>query len=364
MMAMFGAVLEESVTRVLITGITGMAGSHLADYLLAEHPDFEIYGTKRWRSQLVNIEHAIDKLSLIDCDLTDAFAVNSLIGKVKPDYIFHLAAQSFVPESWTGPAATLTDNITMQLNIFEAVRAHCLDPVIQLALSSEEFGRVFPHECPMNENNPLRPLSPYAVSKVAQDMLGYQYFESYGMKIIRTRAFNHEGPRRGEVFVTSNFARQIAEIELGIRPAVVSVGNLDAERDWTDVRDMVRAYWLSTQHCEPGELYVLASGTARTVREMLDTLLRASRVPVKVEVDASRLRPSDVVRLHGDATKFMRRTGWKPQISFEQMMGDLLEYWRTRLANEASVRARIQSLNSEQTFFGVPAESVPRQLSK
>ncbi|HEY9784854.1 MAG TPA: GDP-mannose 4,6-dehydratase [Candidatus Obscuribacterales bacterium] len=324
--------------RALITGITGMAGSHLADYILSEHPDVEVYGTKRWRSQIVNIEHALDRLNLIDCDLTDPFAVSALIGKIRPDYIFHLAAQSFVPESWKGPHATITDNITMQLNLFEAVRAHEIDPVIQVALSSEEYGKVHPDEVPINENNPLRPLSPYAVSKVAQDMLGYQYFESYGLKVIRTRAFNHEGPRRGDVFVTSNFAKQIAESELGLKPPVVSVGNLEAQRDWTDVRDMARAYWLSVHHCQPGEVYVIASGVARTVKQLLDCLMKESHIPLSIKVDPDRLRPSDVMILQGDASKFKKATGWTTTYSFEQTMGDLLDYWRQRLAPRFAVQ--------------------------
>jgi GDP-4-dehydro-6-deoxy-D-mannose reductase len=242
--------------RVLITGVTGMVGSHLAEYILKDQKDCEIFGTKRWRSSLANVAHLDEKINLIDCDLMDPTGCTDLIKGVKPDYVFHLAAQSFVPESWKNPQVTLQGNMLMQLNLFESIR-HCgLDPVVQIALSSEEYGKVYPDELPITELNPLRPLSPYAVSKVTQDMLAYQYFASYGLKVIRTRTFNHEGPRRGEVFVTSNFAKQVAEIELGLKPAVLHVGNLNAQRDWTDVRDVVRAYWLATQHCTPGEVYV------------------------------------------------------------------------------------------------------------
>lgn len=318
--------------KALITGITGMAGSHLADFLLAERPEVAVYGTKRWRSRMDNIAHAADRINLIDCDLTDPFAVTKMIGEVRPDYIFHLAAQSFVPESWTGPHATITDNITMQLNIFEAVRAHKLDPVIQVALSSEEYGKVFENELPISETNDLRPLSPYAVSKVTQDMLAYQYHQSYDLKVIRTRTFNHEGPRRGDVFVTSNFAKQVAEIEAGIRPPVIKVGNLEARRDWSDVRDVVKAYWLAVNHCEPGEVYVIASGTTRTIQEMLDFLISKSRAECKVEVDPLRLRPSDVLVLHGDPSKFKKVTGWTAGFTFEQMMTDLLNYWRDKIS--------------------------------
>jgi len=318
-------------TKILITGITGMAGSHLADYLLKEMPDAKIYGTKRWRSTLANVEHLKDQVSLIDCDLTDSSACMELIDSTRPDYIFHLAAQSFVPDSWKSPHATITDNIVMQLNLFEAIRLRNLDPVVQIALSSEEYGKVYPDEVPITESNPFRPLSPYGVSKVAQDMLAYQYHQSHGLKVIRTRTFNHEGPRRGEVFVTSNFAKQIAEIELGMKPAVVQVGNLSARRDWSDVRDVVRAYWLAVQKCKPGEDYVIASGTARTIQNLLDYLLSLSKTKIRIEVDPERLRPSDVEILCGDATKFRQATGWVPAIPFEQTMEDLLNYWRDRL---------------------------------
>jgi GDP-4-dehydro-6-deoxy-D-mannose reductase len=314
--------------NVLITGITGMAGSHLADYLLKEEPSVKVFGTKRWRSQMNNVEHLAGRVAMVDCDLTDATACMELIEKVKPDYVFHLAAQSFVPDSWKNPHATITDNITMQLNLFEAIRLQKLDPVVQVALSSEEYGKVYPDETPINEGNPLRPLSPYGVSKVAQDMLAYQYHQSHGLKTIRTRTFNHEGPRRGEVFVTSNFAKQVAEIEAGLRPPVVKVGNLSAKRDWSDVRDVVRAYWLGVQHCTPGEDYVIASGTARTIQSMLDLLISLSKEKISVEVDPERLRPSDVEILHGDSTKFRRATGWQPEITFEQTIEDLLNYWR------------------------------------
>lgn len=328
--------------RVLITGITGMVGSHLADYFLSEHPEIEVVGIKRWRSDLSCVSHLINKVRLIDCDMMDATSVFRTIRATRPDFIFHLAAQSYVLDSWSHPHATLQGNIEMQLNLFEAVRACELDPVIQLALSSEEYGKVFEHELPINEDNPLRPLSPYAVSKVGQDMLGYQYFESYGLRCIRTRTFNHEGPRRGEVFVTSNFARQIAEIELEMREPVVYTGNTESRRDWTDVRDVVRAYWLSTQHCTPGDVYVIGSGTARTVQSMLDTLLSFSKVKIEVKVDPARLRPSDVLVLQGDPTKFKKATGWEPAIPFEKTMSDLLDYWRhkLRVANWAATNLK------------------------
>jgi GDP-4-dehydro-6-deoxy-D-mannose reductase len=315
--------------KVLITGITGFAGSHLADYIL-QRGDAEVIGILRWRSRTENIEHFRDKVRLVECDLRDASSVRDVLDETRPDWIFHLAAQSFVPTSWTAPTESLVTNILGQLNIFEAVKKLHLMPKIQLACSSEEYGLVHENELPIKETNPLRPLSPYAVSKVGQDMLGYQYWMSFKLPVIRTRGFNHEGPRRGPVFVCSDFAKQIADIEKGRRPPVVRVGNLDARRDFTDVRDIVRAYWLALEKGEPGEVYNLCSGRAWTIREMLDMLLAMSKTKIKVETDEARMRPSDVPVLLGDATRFRNRTGWEPAIPFEQTMRDLLAYWRER----------------------------------
>ena len=316
--------------KVLITGITGFVGSHLADYLLSLG-SIEIYGIERWRSRTENIEHIRDKINLVGCDIRDSISVTETIGKIKPDKIFHLAAQSFVPSSWQAPQESLTTNIIGELNVFEAVRAVNINPVIQIAGSSEEYGLVLPDELPIKETNPLRPLSPYAVSKVGQDFLGYQYYKSYNMNIIRTRAFNHTGPRRGEVFASSNFAKQIVEIEKNKREPVIFVGNLDARRDFSDVRDVVRAYWLATEKCLPGEVYNISSGKALSIKEMLDLLLKISKVKVEIKQDSARMRPSDVSVLLGDNTKFCKQTGWKPEIPFEQTLKDLLEYWRGKI---------------------------------
>ena len=322
--------------KALITGITGFAGSHLAEYLLAEHPDVEVFGTYRWRSRRENIDHLGDKVRLLETDLRDEASVRHALAACRPDYIFHLAAQSFVPSSWTAPGETLTTNVSAQTNLFEAVRTLELDPAIQIACSSEEYGLVLPDEVPIKETNPLRPLSPYAVSKVAQDYLGYQYFQSYGLKVLRTRGFNHTGPRaRGDVFVTSNFARQIASIEAGLQEPVIRVGNLEAVRDFTDVRDMVRAYWLAVTKGKPGEVYNIATGVGITIRELLDRLLALSTADVRVEVDPDRLRPSDVEILIGDSSKFRADTGWEPQIPLDQTLRDTLEHWRVHLAAAA-----------------------------
>jgi len=319
--------------RILITGITGFAGSHLAELALGRN-GVEVYGTLRNRSRLENIEHLLPRLHLVECDIRDPFAVQNVIRDVTPDRVFHLAAQSFVPTSWVAPEETITTNVLGQLNLLEAIRQLRPETRIQIACSSEEYGLVHPDEVPITEDNPLRPLSPYGVSKVAQDLLGYQYHASYGLHIVRTRAFNHTGPRRGEIFATSSFAKQVAEIEAGLKPPVIQCGNLDAIRDFTDVRDMVRAYWLALEHGEPGEAYVVASGKAYAIREVLELLLAAAKRPISVEVDPQRLRPSDVALLLGDASRFRARTGWRPEIAFAQTMADLLAFWRRQVVPE------------------------------
>lgn len=319
--------------KALITGITGFAGSHLAEYLLEHHPEVEVLGVHRWRSPLDNIEGILDQVRLIEMDMKDFHSVYRTLEEVRPDAIFHLAAQSFVPTSWKAPADTIDTNLIGQTHIFEAIRALELDPVIQIACSSEEYGLVHPEETPIKESNPLRPLSPYAVSKVGQDFLAYQYFESYGLKAIRTRGFNHTGPRRGKPFVTSNFAMQLMRIEAGLQEPVIRVGNLDASRDFTDVRDMVRAYYLAVVKGKPGEVYNIASGTKITIRELLERLIELAGVDVKIEQDPDRMRPSDVEILLGDYSKFHADTGWKPEIPFEKTLRDTLEFWRRRIAS-------------------------------
>ncbi len=345
--------------RVLITGVTGMTGSHLAEYLLAME-GLEVFGTYRWRSKMDNLEELRSagrvnilgnsaiastkdpdsilsdriqaaSLNLLEGDITDPFSMKRITAAVKPDRIFHLAAQSYVPGSWDAPAETLHRNILGQVNLLEAVREAKLDPLIHIAGSSEEYGYVLPEELPVKETNPLRPLSPYGVSKIAQEMLGYQYFMSYGLKTIVTRGFNHEGPRRGEVFVTSSVAKQIVEIEKGLKPPILYIGNLSSKRDWSDVRDFVRAYWLALEKCVPGEVYNIGSGVAREVGEMVDMLLSMTDANIEVRVDPTRLRPSDVKVLVADATKFKKVTGWEPQIPFEKTLRDLLDYWRERV---------------------------------
>jgi len=316
--------------RILITGITGFVGSHLAEYALGKE-GVEVFGTVRWRSRMDNVEAIEDRVHLLDCDLRDNVAVKNTLEDVRPDYIFHLAAQSFVPTSWKAPAETLTTNILSELNLLESIRDLKLDTRIQIAGSSEEYGLVYEDEAPIKEDNPLRPLSPYAVSKVAQDYLAYQYNQSYGIFTVRTRAFNHTGPRRGQVFVTSDFSRQVALIEKGRKEPVIEVGNLEARRDFSDVRDIVRGYWLSLEKGEPGEVYNIGSGKAITIQALLDLILSMSDVEIEVRQMPERMRPSDVELLLCDYGKFNRATGWKPEIPFEKTVRDLLDYWRERV---------------------------------
>jgi GDP-4-dehydro-6-deoxy-D-mannose reductase len=315
--------------RVLITGITGFAGSHLADYCL-DQGGLDVHGLIRWRSRTENIEHLTGRITLHECDLRDAGSTREVIENVKPDRIFHLAAQSYVPTSWRAPSESLTTNVLGQLHVFEAVRKLDLKCRIQLACSSEEYGMVHEDELPIKEDNPLRPLSPYAVSKVGQDMLAYQYYMSYGMDVVRTRGFNHTGPRRGPVFVCSDFAKQIVDIERGVKKPVIEVGNLEARRDFTDVRDMVNGYFLALEKGKPGEVYNICREKSWQIQEILDMLLAHSKTEIKVKVDKSRLRPSDVPNLLGDCSKFKKDTGWKPEIPFERTLEDIVEYWRSR----------------------------------
>jgi len=316
--------------RVLITGITGFVGSHFAEFLLAQ--GVEVFGSIRWRSKTENIEHLRDQLTLIDSDLRDPLSVSTLLDRTRPDRVVHLAAQSFVGASWSTPAETFQTNVMSQLNLLEGLRQLKLSARFLVVGSSEEYGLVHPDEVPVRETNPLRPLSPYAVSKVAQDLMGYQYFKSYSMHIVRSRAFNHTGPRRGEAFATSSFAKQIAEIEAGVRPAVLHVGDLKPTRDFSDVRDIVRGYWGLLESGTPGEVYNLCSGTDWTIERVLENLLRLSRVqPVEVRVDPARLRPSDVPVLRGSAEKIEKAIGWRVTIPLERTLADLLEYWRRRV---------------------------------
>lgn len=318
--------------RVLITGISGFAGSFLADYLLAQkkdQPELGVWGV----SQSSEAQRAADaQINLLRGDLTDPLFAANLLSKVSPDHIYHLAAQAFVPISWQDPWATLENNIRAQTNLLHAAVQNRLRARILIVASQEEYGRVTPADLPLDEDTPLRPDSPYGVSKIAQDYLGLQYFISHQMHIVRVRPFNHIGPRQNERFVAANFAKQVAEMEAGLREPKLCVGNLDAQRDFTDVRDMVRGYVLALERGVAGEVYNIGSGKPRAIRTLVETYQRLARVPFEIEYDPQRMRPSDTPVSYCDATKFRRATGWEPQISFEQTLEDTLEYWRAEIA--------------------------------
>ncbi len=317
--------------RVLITGITGMVGSHLADYILARHPFVEVHGLIRWRSSREHLAAISDRVTLHEADLRDLASLISMLRKARPDRIFHLAAQSYVTTSFTAPADTLATNVIGTTNLLDAIRFCDLDPMVHICSSSEVYGQVRPDEVPIRETNPFRPASPYAVSKVGEDMIALQYYLSYGLRTLRTRMFTHTGPRRGDVFAESSFAKQIAEVEAGLRSNTIRVGNLDSVRTLADVRDAVRAYWLLLERCPPGEVYNIGGVTTMTVGELLEILKSMARCRIEHAVDPSLLRPSDVTLQIPDISKFANATGWAPEIPVEQTLRDLLDYQRVRV---------------------------------
>lgn len=317
--------------KVLITGITGMVGSHLAEYILENHPDVEIHGLVRWRSPLDYIRGILPKINLQYGELRDLHSLVAILKSIKPDRIFHLAAQSYVTTSFAAPADTLHTNVIGTTNLLDAVRLTQSDPLIHICSSSEVYGQVTKDELPITEINPFRPASPYAVSKVGEDMIALQYFLSYGIKTIRTRMFTHTGPRRGDVFAESAFAKQIAEIEAGVKPNPMKVGNLDSVRTFADVRDAVKAYWLLLEKCTPGEVYNIGGTQTMTVGDMLDILKRMATCEIAHVVDPALLRPSDVTLQIPDIGKFQKASGWHPEISLETTLHDLLDYQRARI---------------------------------
>jgi GDP-mannose 4,6-dehydratase len=314
--------------RVLITGITGMVGSHLAEYLLASVPDVEIHGLVRWRSPLRNIQGILSQVILHQGDLRDLSSLVTVLRKARPDRIHHLAAQSYVDMSFVAPADTLNSNIIGTVNLLDAVRIVWINPRIHICSSSEVYGQVRPEEVPITESTPLRPASPYAVSKVGEDMIAFQYGISYNLDLVRTRMFTHTGPRRGDVFAESSFARQIAEIEANRHSGPVRVGNLDSVRTLADVRDAVRAYRLLLDKCPSGEVYNVGGKETMTVGDILEVLKSLARVPIEHVVDPARLRPSDVTLQIPDTSRFRKVTGWEPEISARQTLSDLLDYQR------------------------------------
>lgn len=320
--------------NVMITGITGFAGSYLAEYLLNK-PDVNVFGLKRWNSPLENIYPIMDKVNLLNFDLGDPHSIYKAIKNVKPDKIFHLAAQSYVPMSFKAPIDTMRANVFGTINLLEAVLENGLDPIIHVCTSSEVYGQVQQEDIPINENTPFRPQSPYGVSKVAEDLIAYQYYQTYGLKIIRTRSFTHTGPRSKQVFVAPAFAKQIAEIELGVKKDnTIYVGNMDSVRTFLDIRDMVEAYWILTEKGTYGEAYNIAGEYTCTIAEMLDKLLTMTKIKPRIVVDPALLRKSDVTLQVPDITKFKEATKWMPKIKFENTLLDILNFWRNEVKME------------------------------
>ena len=333
--------------KALITGITGMVGSHLADFLLT-NTDWDVYGVCRWRSPLDNVDHLLERVNRKDrvfftyADLNDGVSLMKTIQTIKPDYVFHLAAQSYPLTSFTAPVDTLNTNILGTCRLLEAIRMEmeadkAYSPIVHVCASSEVFGRIPPEKKPANgihEECQFHPASPYAISKVGTDLLGRYYAEAYGMTVMTTRMFTHTGPRRGDVFHESTFAKQIAMIEKGLIPPIVKVGNLKSLRTYADVRDAVRAYYmLVTVDPVAGEYYNIGGSYTCEVGDTLNTLISYSSAKdrIRIEVDPERLRPIDADLQIPDCRKFKAHTGWEPQISFEQTMRDLLDYWRDAL---------------------------------
>jgi GDP-4-dehydro-6-deoxy-D-mannose reductase len=315
--------------RALITGITGFVGSHLAEYLLS-HTDWQVTGAVYGPDE--NIREISSSLDLLPADLSRLSTTQSMLDQARPNVIFHLAAMAVTGRSWGDPASTVCTNAGMQANILHGVAKLELDTRIIVVGSSEEYGAVSEELLPVTEEAPFRPMNPYAVSKVAQDMLGLQYHLSHGLDTIRVRPFNHIGPRQSLGFVTPDFASQVARIEAGLQDPVLRVGNLSAERDFTDVRDVVRAYYLLALKGRSGEAYNVGSGQSHAAREVLDYYVSHSTARIAIEQDPDRLRPSDVPRIVCNCEKLRACTGWEPAISFEQSLADVLHDWRTRLA--------------------------------
>ena len=311
--------------KALITGISGFIGSHLADFLVGR--GLEVWGTY-FRGGLENVSHLKGKLKFRRCDVRERGRVKEILRECRPELVFHLAAQSRPDLSWRDPWTTMEVNVLGTVNLFEGVRELGLDPKLLVACSSAEYGFIQEEEGPIKEDHPLNPVSPYAVSKVAQDLMAYQYFRNYGLRTFRVRIFGTTGPRKvGDA--CADFASQIARAERR-GGGTVRVGNLEPRRDLTDVRDMVRALWLVVERGREGEVYNACSGTAHRVGDLLEKLLDLARVRVKVEVDQEKLRPSDEPLIVGSNEKIGKECGWRPEIPLEKTLEDILEYWRER----------------------------------
>jgi GDP-4-dehydro-6-deoxy-D-mannose reductase len=316
------------MSRVLITGATGFAGSFLSEHLISTNK-YKVFGTYLFEESLLSVNGVRGKLNLIKANLADPKQIEKVIKESSPSVIFHLAALTSPADSFKNPVRTVTENIALQINLFESLRKNRLfDTKILVVSSGEIYGMVKKEDLPVNEQTPLRPANPYSVSKIAQDFLGLSYFLSYGLKTIRVRPFNHIGPRQSPNFVVSSFAKQIAEIEKGKKEPVLKVGNLDAKRDFTDVRDMVRAYALVIEKGELGEVYNIGNGKSYKIKDILDRLVSMSSAKIKIEKDEKLFRPSDIPDLYSDLSKLIRATSWKPLIPIDKTLKDTLDYWR------------------------------------
>ena len=317
--------------KSFVTGIVGFVGSHLAEHLLSKGE--EVHGLKRWRSPLDNVNHILPKIHLHDGDLLEIKSLVDILNKVKPDYIYHLAAMSYVPHSFVAPALTLETNVIGTVNLYEAIKYVGIDPMIHFCGSSESYGQVTKEDLPIKETQALNPSSPYGVSKAAADLASLSYFKTHKLKIVRTRAFTHSGARRNEKFVIPAFAKQIAEIEAGIKEEPnINVGNLDSIRTFLDVRDIVEAYYLTLRKCTPGEVYNIAGNATMKIREMLYKLLDMAEVRgLTITEKESLMRPSDVTLQVPDISKFKKATKWEPTIPFDKTLQDVLDFWRKKV---------------------------------
>jgi GDP-4-dehydro-6-deoxy-D-mannose reductase len=315
--------------RALITGVGGFVGRHLLNHLLEEGD--EVCGLGR-----AGDVGGVSGVRVFRTDLADRSAVERMVRDAQPEAVYHLAAQSSPAESLGDPWATIGNNLLAQINLFEALLSAGLRPPVLVIGSSDEYGRVSPDEVPTHENVPLRPTTPYAVSKVGQDMMGFQYFAQHGLPVVRVRPFNHTGPGHDARFVVPSFAQQLAEMEAGSREPVLRVGNLNVERDFTDARDMVRAYRLALILGVPGEVYNLGRGRSVRIAEMVDELTSMCHVPVETRVDPALLRPSDIPKQEADTRKFTSLTGWQPAIPWHTTLRDTLEYWREKVRGPAA----------------------------
>lgn len=330
--------------RALITGISGFVGSHLAEYLLA-NTDWDVFGLTRWNDPTDNLESLIprinrrDRVHLLYADIRDALSVREAIRQARPDYVFHLAAQSYPQTSFTAPSDTLETNVHGTLHVLEAIREHANHAWVHVCSSSEVYGRVPKDRLPIKEDCPFYPASPYSISKAGTDLLGKFYADAYGLRTLTTRMFTHTGPRRGDVFAESSFAKQIAMIEHGQLEPVVRVGNLNSLRTVTDVRDAVRAYhMLLTVNPLPGEVYNIGGSYSCTVGEILETLFKVAGRKYEIAIDSDRLRPLDADLQVPDCSKFTHHTGWKPEIPFHQTLSDLLDFWRAKVKRGAPLQ--------------------------